>query len=169
MATNKSTDARVKELRNEDPLSGEAGSHPVGVGVGATLGGAAAGALAGAVGGPIGAAVGAIAGGVAGGYAGKAVAESVDPTVEIDHWRGEYANRPYYDESRDFAEYEPAYRAGLEAYDPAEPSTWEVREAAAKKCYAATHPDAPLTWAEARPAAQDAYTRVHNNCCSKPR
>ena len=32
----------VRELRNEDPISGEAGAHPVGTGVGAALGGAAA-------------------------------------------------------------------------------------------------------------------------------
>lgn len=169
MATNKSTDEKVKELRNEDPLSGEAGAHPVGTGIGAALGGAAAGALAGVAGGPIGAAIGAVAGGVAGGLAGKAVAENADPTVEIEHWRSEYPNRPYYNKSRKFAAYEPAYRAGVEAYDPAQPLAWEKREAAAKKTYADNYSDAPLTWDEARPAVQDAYTRVHKNCCNKPR
>jgi len=169
MATKNSTDDRVKELRNEDPLSGEAGAHPVGAGVGAAFGGAVTGALAGAVGGPIGATVGAVAGGVAGGYAGKAVAEGVDPTVEIEHWRSEYANRPYYDKSRDFDEFEPAYQAGLDAYDPAKPLAWDEREAAAEQFYADNYPEAPLPWDDARPAAQDAYTRVYKNCCAKPR
>ncbi|HQX50503.1 MAG TPA: hypothetical protein PLY87_09680 [Planctomycetaceae bacterium] len=169
MASKNSRDERVKDLRNEDPLSGEAGAHPVGTGVGTALGGAAAGALAGAAAGPIGAAVGAVAGGVAGGYAGKAVAENIDPTVEIEHWRSEYVNRPYYDETRDFSEYEPAYRTGVDAYDAAKPLTWEEREAAAEQYYADTYPDAPLAWHEARPAAQDAYTRVYRSWSTKPR
>lgn len=169
MVTKKSTDETVRDLRNEDPLSGEAGAHPVGTGVGAALGGAVTGALAGAVGGPIGAAVGAVAGGVAGGYAGKAVAENIDPTVEIEHWRSEYTNRPYYEESRDFAEYEPAYQAGLNAYDPTNPLAWDERETAAQRFYADKYPDAPLAWDEARLAAEDAYTRVYKSCCAKPR
>jgi phage tail tape-measure protein len=160
MATNKSkhTDAE-KELRNEDPLSGQAGAHPVGTGVGAALGGAATGAVAGAVGGPVGTVVGAIVGGVAGGLAGKAVAEEYDPTVEVDYWRGEYTKRPYYNKSRSFEHVEPAYRAGIDAYDPATTATFQEREAIARERWE-EHDDATLTWDEARPAAEDAYTRL---------
>ena len=66
---------------NIDPITGAAGAHPVGTGVGA-MGGAAAGAAVGAVGGPVGAVVGGVVGAVAGGLGGKAVAESVNPTAE---------------------------------------------------------------------------------------
>ena len=55
---------------NRDPISGEAGAHPVGTGIGA------AGA------GTIGAVVGSVIGSVAGGLAGKGAAEKADPTVE---------------------------------------------------------------------------------------
>jgi len=160
MATNKPehTDAE-KELRNEDPLSGEAGAHPVGTGVGAAVGGAATGAVAGAVAGPVGTVVGAIVGGVAGGLAGKAVAEDYDPTVEVDYWRGEYAHRPYFDKSRTFDNVEPAYRAGMGAYDPATTATFDEREAIAREQWE-QHDDAVLTWDDARPAAEDAYTRL---------
>src|SRR5262245_54217835 len=100
---------------NRDPLSGEPGAHPVGVGVGAAAGGAAAGALGGAAAGPIGAAVGAVAGAVAGGYAGKEVAESIDPTLESAYWRENYASRPYTDRNMAYEDYEPAYRYGWES------------------------------------------------------
>jgi phage tail tape-measure protein len=152
------TDAE-KELRNEDPLSGQAGAHPVGTGVGAAIGGAAAGAAAGTVAGPIGTIVGTIVGGVAGGLAGKSVAESYDPTVEVDYWRNEYTNRPYYDKSRSFEHVEPAYRAGIDAYDPTTTATFDEREAIAREQWE-KYDDDTLTWEDARPAAEDAYTRL---------
>ena len=66
--------------RNEDLITGEPGSHPVGTGVGAA-GGAVIGATVGtAIGGPIGTIIGAAIGVIAGGLAGKAIAEELDPT-----------------------------------------------------------------------------------------
>src|SRR5438128_8729789 len=90
-------DIRTDKDENRDPLTDAPGAHPVGVGVGA-LGAGAAGALIGAVAGPAGIVVGAAVGAVAGGLAGKGVAEAVNPTAEDAYWRGEYRNRPYYDE-----------------------------------------------------------------------
>ena len=60
-----------------DPITGEPGAHPVGVGVGA-LGAGAAGAAIGSIGGPIGMLIGAAIGAVAGGLAGKEVAATAD-------------------------------------------------------------------------------------------
>ena len=57
--------ANTNTDKNQDPISGEPGSHPVGTGIGAALGGA--GAAAGIVAGPAGAVVGAMAGAIAGG------------------------------------------------------------------------------------------------------
>lgn len=66
--------------RNEDPITGEAGAHPVGTGVGAT-GGAVTGATVGTlIAGPVGTIVGAAIGAIAGGLAGKGVAEGMNPT-----------------------------------------------------------------------------------------
>jgi uncharacterized protein (TIGR02271 family) len=75
---------------NRDPISGEAGSHPVGTGIGAVAGGAggaAAGAAAGAAmgtagAGPIGTGIGAAVGAVVGGLAGHGAAEGLNPTNE---------------------------------------------------------------------------------------
>jgi uncharacterized protein YcfJ len=152
------TDAE-KELRNEDPLSGAAGAHPLGAGVGAALGGAATGAAAGAVAGPAGAVVGAVVGGVAGGLAGSAVAESYDPTVEVDYWRSAYANQSYYDETRSFEDVEPAYRAGMDIYDPSTDVAFEDREALARERWE-KQSKGNLNWDQARHAAKDAYTRL---------
>lgn len=72
---------RDREL-HQDPLSGEIGAHPLGVGLGAIAGGAAIGATAGALAGPAGVVAGAAVGAVTGGLYGKAAAEGLDPTVE---------------------------------------------------------------------------------------
>src|SRR3954454_6291356 len=104
MSSNK-RDEHVEADTNPDPITGEHGSHPVGVGLGGAAGGAAAGALGGAVGGPVGAAVGAVVGAVAGGLAGKGVAESIDPTVEDAYWRENYTSRPYYEQGTIYDDY----------------------------------------------------------------
>jgi uncharacterized protein YjbJ (UPF0337 family) len=100
---------------NPDPITGEKGSHPIGVATGGAGGAAAGAAIGGAVGGPVGAAVGAAVGAVAGGLAGKGVAEGIDPTVEEDYWRGEYKNRPYYRSGTDYDTYQPYYKYGYES------------------------------------------------------
>ncbi len=157
-----------KELRNEDPITGEAGAHPVGTGVGAALGGAAAGAAAGAVAGPVGTIAGAIVGGVAGGYAGKAVAENVDPTVETAYWKKEHTSRPYYTDAYGYDDYRPAYQAGWESYDANAREDFAKREAIARERWENEGGADYMTWEEARPAAMDAYTRVHAQT-NKPR
>lgn len=150
----------VKELRNEDPISGEAGAHPVGAGVGTAVGGAATGAVIGAVAGPIGAAVGTVLGGIAGGLAGKGVAENIDPTVEVDYWRNEYKGRPYYSKDYSFNDYEPAYRAGIESYGYGSSSSWNETESEARALWEKKNRDSRLTWKQASLAAEDAYTRA---------
>ena len=162
----KTTDevAKKKQLRNEDPISGESGAHPVGVGVGAALGGAAAGAAAGTVAGPLGTVAGTIIGGVAGALAGKALAEDVDPTVESQYWMSQYKNRPYFKPNVEYLDYEPAYRAGWESYSSG--TKWESVEPTAKKKWEEnweSEGGAPrLTWEDAKLASRDAYDRIHS-------
>lgn len=67
---------------NPDPLTGEAGAHPVATGVGAATIGAAGLAAAAAVAGPVGVAVALAGGTIIGGYVGKAAGEVIDPTDE---------------------------------------------------------------------------------------
>jgi hypothetical protein len=160
--TNKVSRETQKELRNEDPISGAPGAHPVGSGLGAALGGAATGAVAGLAGGLVGTVVGTIVGGIAGGLAGKAVAEDLDPTVESAYWRDEHAKRPYFKKQYKYEDYEPAYRAGWEAYDYEAPANWSDRERFAREKWENEGGQPSMTWEEARQAAEDAYTRVHH-------
>ena len=78
----------TKTDANQDPITGEPGSHPVGTGVGAVAGGAAGAAAGAATGaavgtagaGPIGTGIGAAVGAIVGGLAGKGTAEGLNPT-----------------------------------------------------------------------------------------
>lgn len=152
-----------REARNADPLTGEPGAHPVGVGVGAAAGGAAAGAAAGAVAGPVGAAIGAVVGGVAGGLAGKSAAEKIDPTVEDAYWSDQYASRPYYDRAITYEEYRPAYRYGWESRPQHAGRSFEDAEADLKRGWESAKAKSKLTWDKAKHATRDAWTRVENS------
>jgi len=88
------TDINTEDA-NRDPLTGEAGAHPVGTGIGAAAGGMAAGAAVGTVAGPVGTVVGAAVGAVLGGLAGKAVGEAFDPTREDAYWRDQHKREAY--------------------------------------------------------------------------
>ena len=70
------------ETGSPDPITGEPGAHPLGVGAGALAAGAA-GAAIGAVLGPIGVLVGATVGAVVGGLAGHEAAASADTETPV--------------------------------------------------------------------------------------
>jgi hypothetical protein len=70
---------------NTDPITGEAGAHPVGAGIGAAAAGAASGAILASAARPIGMVAGIVVGGVAEALAGRPIAESMSPTVEERH------------------------------------------------------------------------------------
>jgi hypothetical protein len=113
--------------RNEDPITGEPGSHPLGVGVG-TAGGAAAGAAVGAMAGPIGSVVGAVVGGVAGAVAGKGIAEGIDPTEHAAYWRENHGTQEWASNDTTYEDYEPAYRMGYERRAAEHDGRWEDKE-----------------------------------------
>jgi len=146
--------------QNSDPITGEPGAHPIGVGVGAAVGGAAAGAAAGSMVGPVGTVVGAIAGGVAGGLAGKEVAEHLDPTNEDHYWRNEYPNSSYYDPSVDYQEVGPAYQHGWESRAKYRDRQWDDVEPEIAHEWDTRRGDSKLDWGRARPATRDAWERI---------
>lgn len=151
--------AADKRDANRDPITQEPGAHPVGTGLGAAAGGAAAGAAVGMVGGPVGAALGGIAGAVTGGLAGKAAAEAVNPTAEEAYWRNAYNSEPYYDKSRAYDDYHPAYALGWSSasvYD----TPFESSDARLSQEWERTRGSSTLTWDEARPATQAAWARA---------
>jgi uncharacterized protein (TIGR02271 family) len=161
----KDTNIRDKEKRdrNEDPITGEPGSHPVGTGIGAAGGGAAGAAIGTAVGGPIGTAVGAVIGAVAGGYAGHAAGEAIDPTVEDAYWRENHSNQPFAKSGASYDDYQPAYRSGYEGYSKhgKNAASFEQAEPSVRRDYESS--GAKLPWERARDASRAAWTRLHED------
>jgi hypothetical protein len=145
---------------HRDPLTGEPGAHPVGVGIGAAAAGAAIGAAVATVAGPIGTAVGAAVGAVAGGLVGKDVAELVDPTVESAWWRENYVTRDDVVPGTHYEDYGPAYVYGVEVFvrDPAR-SFDDIEDDLAAGWHQARG-DSRLAWTDARAAARDAWERA---------
>jgi hypothetical protein len=143
---------------NPDPLTGEAGAHPIGTGVGAASGGTVGAVIGGAVGGPLGAMVGAAVGGLAGGLAGKGISESVNPTEEDAFWRDHYSTRPYAAGSK-YEDLQPAYRYGWEARTRHENRNWNDVETDLGREWNERH-GSKMTWDNARNATQDAWNRV---------
>jgi hypothetical protein len=145
---------------NLDPLSGEKGAHPVGVGVGTAAGGAAAGAAAGMVAGPVGAVVGAVVGGLVGGLAGKEVAEAVEPTDEDTYWETHFRTRPYAVQGASYDLYRPAYLYGRDAMLKHEGKSFEEVQRALARGWRKARSGSSLTWEQAKPAVRDAWERT---------
>jgi hypothetical protein len=153
---------------HRDPLSGESGVHPLGVGVGAGVGGAAVGAatglVAGAVGGPLGAALGAAAGtvigAIAGGYAGKGIAETVNPTTEDHYWRQHFHGRPYVAKTDKYETWEPAYAFGIRMREHLIDNTWEEAQTVIQVNWEESPYAKTLPWDRARFAIQDAWDHL---------
>lgn len=148
---------------NRDPITGAAGSHPVGTGVGAAAGGIAAGAAAGTVAGPVGTVVGAAVGAVVGGLAGKGVAEGIDPTLEDAYWRENYSSRDYVKADEDFDDYGPAYRYGVDSYGRSDGRTFDQSESDLRRDWDQNKGDSSLTWDRAKYASRDSWQRVSDS------
>ncbi len=124
------------------------------------MGGAAAGAAAGTVVGPVGTIIGAAVGAIVGGLAGKGVAEVIDPTREMAHWRDHYKTRPYADDSTDFDQYEPAYGYGAASYSKYPGQNFDDIDSDLSRDWNASRGNSTLEWDRARYAARDAWDRV---------
>src|SRR5438093_10064994 len=140
-----------------DPASGAHRGHMVGAGVGAAAG-AATGAAIGSAVGPAGTAVGGVVGAVAGGLAGEGVAQAVNPTVEDDYWRRNYATRPYVTPGATYDTYRAAYQFGWECYRRYRGRRFADIEGDLRREWERT--DREMSWESARGATRDAWQRV---------
>ncbi|AKJ29843.1 hypothetical protein [Caldimonas brevitalea] len=161
MHSNQSTgDRHSKGSANRDPITGAPGAHPVGTGVGAAAGGMAAGAAVGTVAGPVGTAIGAAAGAIVGGLAGKGVAERIDPTIEDDYWRDNYADRPYVAKGSSYDDFGPAYRYGVDSYDEHAGRSWDEAEPHLARGWDDARGRSRLSWEQAKHATRDSWHRL---------
>lgn len=150
---------------NRDPITGEPGAHPVGTGVGAAGAGTIGAVIGGVVGGPVGAVVGSAVGAVVGGLAGKSAAEKINPTVEDEYWRENYAQRPYVEPEHQYEDYQPAYRTGYEAYErhSATGKTYDEVEPELQAEYEKNRPSTGLGWEKAKNATRDAWHKAEQS------
>ncbi|MDI9635751.1 YsnF/AvaK domain-containing protein [Oscillatoria amoena NRMC-F 0135] len=148
---------------NPDPISGQPGAHPVGTGIGAAGVGTVGTVVGGVIGGPVGAVVGAAVGAVAGGLVGKGVAEAVNPSIEDEYWRQNYATRSYVTPDETYDNYAPAYRTGYEGYarHAENPKTYAEVEPELENTYNQTYGNTALPWDKAKHAARDAYIKLY--------
>ncbi len=144
---------------NRDPLSGEAGSHPIGTGIGAASAGAT-GAAIGAVAGPLGAVIGGAIGAVAGGLAGKGVAEAIDPTAEEAYWRESYSSRSYVAADSNYDDYRPAYEYGWQSRSRYAGKTFDQAETDLQRDWESNRGKSTLSWDRAKLATRDAWDRI---------
>lgn len=143
---------------NRDPLSGEPGAHPVGSGVGAGIGGTI-GAVIGAPGGPVGVVAGATVGGMVGGLVGKGAAEAVNPTTELEYWRGAFTNRPYAT-GRRYEDFEPVYLSTIDTYNASPSRPFDEVEPSIRTAWERRRGAATLQWENVRDASRDAWDRL---------
>jgi hypothetical protein len=156
---NRRQQRRTASSRHRDPVSGEPGTHLVGVGVGAAVAGAA-GAAVGSFAGPVAAVIGAAVGGVVGGLAGKEAAEGVNPSAEDSYWREQYSSRTYAEIGRTYEDYQPAYRHGWEGVGRYGELNWAEAEPHLRSDWEQSSHASSLDWDEASPAVRDAWERI---------
>jgi len=140
------------QMMNRDPITGAAGSHALGTGVG-TTGGAVAGVAIGSFAGPVGTAVGGFFGALIGALAGHGVGEAVNPTAEEAYWRDMYGGDARYNLAHPYEDYAPAFMAGYLYRD----RPWSEAEADLLAVWERHKGSSPLTWEEVRDAARAAW------------
>lgn len=135
--------------------------HVVGAGASAAVGAVAGGALGAVIAGPPGLAIGAVAGGALGAVAGNRVAESVDARDDLGHFEQIFHTMPYYVAGRDWHDYAPAYRYGLDMFQRHRGHSFAAAESQLQGGWeAAARFGSRLGWFEARPAVEHAWTSL---------
>lgn len=133
--------------------------HNLGSGTGAVAG-AVTGAAIGSAAGPIGSLVGAVAGGIVGSKAGDSIAEAVNPTGYEKHFEDNYTKADYYNSSRDWNDYQPAYKYGYETYGQYRGQNFDTVEPELQRNWDATKGQSRLAWGEARGAVKDGWHHI---------
>lgn len=148
---------------NRDPITGEAGSHPIGTTLGAAAAGTA-GAIVGSIAGPVGIVVGSALGVAAGGAAGHNAAETMNPTRSVDiepYLKQSFANRSYAAHG-EYDDFRPAYAfAARERSALEQPRRWDDELEAELRARWEAEPDtADQRWEDVSPAVRDAWAEA---------
>lgn len=133
--------------------------HSIGAGTGAVAG-AITGSAIGSVAGPVGTLVGAVAGGIMGAKAGDSVAEMVNPTEYTDYFKKNYTQASYYNPSKTWDDYSPAYQYGYNSYDRYRGQRFEDVEDTLRQDWEQTKASSRMAWDDVRGAVRDGWHYV---------
>jgi len=133
--------------------------HSIGEGVG-SMTGAVAGAAIGSAAGPAGTVIGALTGGVVGAKAGDGIAEAINPTDYADHFRNTYRDTSYYNSSREWDDYAPAYQYGYDTYGRYRGQRFDDVESDLERDWDTMRGNSRLAWSEARNAVRDGWHHI---------
>lgn len=78
---------------------------------------------------------------------------------DTTYWQQQYQSEPYYNQARNFGDYEPAYRLGTEGRSRYAGQRFEDVEGDLRGEYEASRGDSQLHWDEAREATRAAWDR----------
>ena len=132
--------------------------HVLGTGSAAFAAGAAGAAMGAAVAGPPGLAVGAAVGGILGAVLGTRASEAADPRKNLGHFEQIFRTMPYYIDGRDWHDYAPAYRYGLDTFDQHPGCAVQQADSQLNGGWeSAARFGSRLTWDQARPAVDHAW------------
>ena len=135
--------------------------HILGAGSAALAGGAAGAAIGGMLAGPAGVAGRDAARGALGAVAGNPASEKNHPRDDLGHFQQMYRNAPYFVADRDWHDYAPAYRYGIQAWQGNPGRSFEQLESQLQGGWeAAARFGSRLPWTQARPAAEHAWRRL---------
>lgn len=80
------------------------------------------------------------------------------------YWRKNYSSRPYYNKSRDYTVYEPAYRYGVDLYTHNSDKTYDqLNQSEIGKNWSDARGRSNLDWSDAQLATRDAYNRMYES------
>jgi len=83
---------------------------------------------------------------------------------ENTYWRENYSSRPYYNRSRNYSVYEPAYRYGVDLYSRNPGRSFEdLSQSDLNSGWSSSRGTSDMDWQTAEPATRDAYNRLYNN------
>ena len=80
-------------------------------------------------------------------------------SFDSTYWQQQYQNEPYYNQSRNFGDYEPAYRIGSESRSRYAGQRFEDVEGDLRGEFEASRGGSKLDWDEARQATRAAWDR----------
>ena len=84
----------------------------------------------------------------------------IDHDAELDYWRENYANEPYYQPGHTFEYYEVAYVVGARGRAQHRGRTFDEAEPELRAEYERNRGNSPLTWDQSRDAVRAAWHRL---------